>query len=60
MFAASMLSDAEVRLDGDELRVLARVPVSVGLDLKPRFREWEYRCRLDGDALVFLGYERTR
>ena len=60
MHTASLLSDAEVTVEGDEIRVLASIPVGIGLDLKLRFRYWEYRCRREGDALVFVGYERRR
>jgi len=56
--AASWLSDAEIEVDGDLVTVRTSVPVGISIKGEIKFRHGEYRCRRDGERLVFLGYRR--
>ena len=57
--SASWLSSAEVEVNGDLVTVHTEVPVGVSIKGKLKFRYYEYRCRMRGSELEFLGYDVT-
>jgi hypothetical protein len=56
--SASLLTDADVTVDGDGVEVRTRTPIGIGMDLRVKFREWTYRCRRTGERLEFVDYSR--